>query len=69
MNKLVTLAVHNKQRYAITQPMRSNRPNGIACPECGQELVDPTPDIMLMSCPAQLDIKCMSCNFTGYRLA
>ena len=43
--------------------------NGIACPKCGTELVDPNPHVKLMSNPPQKNILCPKCNFTGYRVA
>jgi len=44
------------------------RPNGIACPKCGKELVDVEPNTMLTSWPPQLRIACQHCRYTGYRI-
>lgn len=43
--------------------------NGIACPECGEELIDSSPDITLCSNPPQKNVLCQSCGFNGYRIA
>ncbi len=43
--------------------------NGIACPECGSELVDTHPNVTLTSCPPRKNIGCESCDYTGYRIA
>lgn len=43
-------------------------PNGIACPECGTELVDSNPNMMLCSDPPKKAIACTKCEFTGYRI-
>ena len=45
------------------------RPNGIACPKCGTELVDPSPSVTLLCNPPALDVSCPNCDFRGYRNA
>ncbi len=45
------------------------RKNGIACPECGSELIDSNPDMTLTSSPPKKSVHCGSCSFMGYRLA
>jgi DNA-directed RNA polymerase subunit RPC12/RpoP len=51
--------------------MYSNEPksNGIACPKCGNELMDTNPMMTLTSYPAQKNIHCPKCGYTGYRIA
>ena len=44
-------------------------PNGIACPECGEELWDSNPSIALTSNPPQKNIHCPKCLYVGYRSA
>ena len=62
---LLSLTGHNK---SIIEAMDFNEHrNGIACPKCGAELVDSCPDVVLTSCPAQYQINCVECNFTGTR--
>lgn len=71
MTKLVSLEEYNKRTYEWhmkQQELRNHgRPNGIACPECGNELVDSDPDAVLLSHPPQKNIKCPKCNYTGLR--
>lgn len=44
-------------------------PNGIACPDCGAELFDTSPNCTLMSNPPKKDIHCPECKYRGYRIA
>lgn len=41
--------------------------NGIACPLCGEELYDSSPEMIMTSSPAQTEIKCNKCLYTGRR--
>lgn len=45
--------------------------NGIACPKCGEELIDTHPNQVLASKPAKKATKCINpeCDYRGYRLA
>jgi len=65
---LKTLEEHNLKTFTTTNP---NEPilNGIACPECGEELLDSYPMIILTSLPARKNIHCPKCNYKGYRNA
>jgi len=47
-----------------------NKPrlNGIACPECGAELMDTSPGQVLASLPPRTAIHCSECNYTGSRI-
>lgn len=45
------------------------RPNGIACPECGHELLDSQPLITFTSNPPQKNIHCPECDYIGFRIA
>jgi DNA-directed RNA polymerase subunit RPC12/RpoP len=44
-------------------------PNGIQCPECDGELWDSSPEIRLLSNPAQKHVHCPSCGYRGRRIA
>jgi C4-type Zn-finger protein len=70
--KLKSLEEHNKERN-MRFDNNSYMPvyNGIACPECGEELVDSKPMEVLASYPPKKNIACMNkkCNYTGYRIA
>lgn len=69
MKKLKTLDEHNAQAWATYAPDDVPQKNGIACPDCGAELVDPFPNITLTSYPPMKDTKCLSCGYKGYRIA
>lgn len=71
MSKLKTLTEHNSQRHKFHASWQSIEPipNGIACPGCGKELVDITPNITLTSNPPQKNTKCLNCGYVGYRIA
>ena len=43
--------------------------NGIACPNCGQELYDTFPMITLSSAPPRKNIHCSECGYSGNRFA
>ena len=65
----ISLEDHNRSRaQQIGQFGSTLIPNGIACPECGRELVDSTPNMVLATWPAQYRVHCPSCNYTGTRL-
>jgi predicted RNA-binding Zn-ribbon protein involved in translation (DUF1610 family) len=68
---LVSLDEHNSIAWATQVNMYSNepKPNGIACPKCGEELMDTNPNMTLTSHPAQKNVHCPKCGYTGYRIA
>jgi DNA-directed RNA polymerase subunit RPC12/RpoP len=68
--KLINLKEFNEQRHRDWGRLNDSelRPNGIACPECGSELMDSNPMLMLASNPPQLNIHCPKCNYKGYRI-
>jgi DNA-directed RNA polymerase subunit RPC12/RpoP len=70
MKKLKNLDDHNVQQ-SIHWQLNSNQPqlNGIACPNCGEELYDSNPMITLTSYPAKKNIHCIKCDYSGYRIA
>jgi len=69
--ELKSLEQHNAERmywipdYSVPQKQK----NGIACPDCGEELYDSNPMVTLASLPAKKNIKCDNCNYSGYRIA
>ena len=69
--KLKTLNEHDSERLGLYYGLYENtpKPNGIGCPQCGEELVDSMPNITLTSLPPKKDIHCPYCDFRGYRLA
>ena len=69
--KLKNLKEHNDEHRERQFKMNSNEPvlNGIACPECGEELYDSKPMVTLTSMPSQKNVKCSKCDYVGYRVA
>jgi hypothetical protein len=53
------------------RPTRSDvpAPNGIACPDCGGELWDSSPGLILTSSPPQKNVHCPACHYRGFRVA
>lgn len=71
--KLVSLDQHNSINTTFHLGMLNPKPtpNGIACPKCGEELLDTKPNETLTSMPPQKNVGCSSkkCDYTGYRVA
>jgi len=69
--KLKNLDEHNAKIRSLQYAMNDNspKPNGIACPQCGNELLDSNPMITLTSYPAKKNIHCSKCDYVGYRIA
>lgn len=66
---LKSLNDHNTlaQRQWAWDSMVQSRPNGIACPKCGKELLDTNPSCVLLTAPPQFRIHCSACDYTGTR--
>jgi hypothetical protein len=66
---LESLNDHNArvQRQWAWNTLVQSRPNGIACPECGEELMDTNPNEMLLTAPPQFRVHCPSCEYSGTR--
>ena len=64
-----TLNEHNAQRQEAHGSMNKPHANGIKCPQCSKELWDSNPMVILTSYPAQKNVHCPSCDYTGYRVA
>ena len=71
--KLKTLQEHNTMNTTFHRGLLPQSPvlNGIACPKCGEELLDTQPNVTLTSIPPQKNVGCSSdkCDYTGYRIA
>lgn len=67
---LTSLEEHNSTAWITHNSAFSTEPclNGIACPECGAELMDSNPMVTLASFPAKKNVKCSKCDYTGYRI-
>ena len=66
---LKTLKQHDNEQMRLTRRFPDEPVlNGIECPDCGAELLDSTPDIVIASTPHKYNIHCASCAYRGYRL-
>jgi hypothetical protein len=67
---LVSLDEHNSEAWDTRTGWFSNepKPNGIECPECGEELMDTNPNETLISYPAKKNVHCPKCEYRGYRI-
>lgn len=69
---LKTFEDHQKERRSQINHIEKFGPefsyNGIACPDCGSELLDINPNVVAMSLPPQYRIECSRCSYKGYRL-
>ena len=66
---LRSLDEHNELRQKLWGPLNESPvPNGIACPQCGEELVDNSPMGILNSYPTKTGIKCPKCGYKGTRI-
>ena len=68
---LKSLEQHNKEavlNHEKIHRMVVEHRNGIACPNCGEELIDSKPDQVLASLPPKKNISCTSCGYSGYRI-
>ena len=69
MSKLKDLNEANEEVFKVREMLNSNEPrlNGIACPNCGAEMLDSNPMETLTSNPPQKRIHCSNCHYVGYR--
>jgi len=67
--ELKSLAEHNThmQNLQMWDSIVQSRPNGIACPECGKELLDTNPNFALLTSPVQYRVHCSACDYMGTR--
>ena len=67
--KLKTLEDHNRERRdSYKAGVSDAQPLGIACPKCGAELVNPTPQVEFPTYPPQIRIACPKCGHQGAAL-
>lgn len=61
-------AYNERRRHEIEQRKGHGYPvlNSVACPKCGNELVDI--DITIFGDPPQTNVECLMCGFRGSRL-
>jgi len=46
-----------------------DKPNDLQCPDCGEELVDPQPRVLIAEDPPAKDVRCLACGYKGRRIA
>ena len=63
---LKSLEQHNAETAEAFLDAARPKPNGIACPNCGEELWDSAPGTQLPSCPPKKNVHCPDCNWSGY---
>ncbi len=66
--KLLNLEEENNRKRQSIRERLEPKLNGIACPECGEELYDREPLKMLTSFPPKKSVICKNCNYTGFRI-
>jgi DNA-directed RNA polymerase subunit RPC12/RpoP len=65
MKKLISLKEHNNRfNDFIYENVKCG--NGIACPNCNEELMD-SDNYILTSNPPQRNVKCTKCDFKSFR--
>jgi predicted RNA-binding Zn-ribbon protein involved in translation (DUF1610 family) len=65
---LKTPEQHNRERRQLHDMESPWRVSGVACPQCGEELLVDT-SMSLTSDPPQHRSKCPKCGHTGYLVA
>ncbi len=66
--RLKSLAEHDARGMMImTRKYNESEGNGIACPKCGQELMDTNPLRAGIFVPYQTGIYCTNCGYKGCR--
>lgn len=68
---LIPLAAFNRVRDSHHFAARDGAAgkNGIACPDCGAELVDVDPSTIQLLYPPLTKVHCDNCGFSGHRTA
>jgi len=60
-----SLEEHNKDKFRILERVGT----GVQCPDCGDELIETNPGVILTTHPAQKKVHCNSCKYSNYILA
>ena len=53
----------NEREKREERARRDRNKTGIACPECGSELLFVDPGVVLLTSPPQKGVKCSQCDF------
>lgn len=65
---LKSLADFNTAQLERYERLKAWSPNGIACPQCAAECVEPAIGGLIKGDPPQWPMKCPSCGWTGTRV-
>jgi len=66
--KLKSIEEYNKERMTFfSNNIEAN--TGIACPQCGDQLKESNPGMLLMSNPPRKSVRCDTCNYSSSILA
>lgn len=68
MENLTDYNLRRQNEYIDRLFKKKSTPNGIACPECGEELHDHGNEV-LTSIPPRRNVNCPSCGFMSSRIA
>lgn len=66
---LKSLEQFNREQAELYRRLDETHPNGIACPECGSQLWDSNPSVLVLTKPPRVHIHCPACGFSGSRVA
>lgn len=69
MRKLEDFNADRQKYYDLQRKMDKPYRNRIQCPQCGGELWDSNPMMILISNPPERSIYCPNCGYRSYRLA
>lgn len=63
-----TLDEHNAIKMQLYCMINANLKNDIACPRCGEEMIDSKLNVVLTSYPLKKQVTCEKCSFNGYAI-
>jgi ribosomal protein S27E len=60
-----TIEEHNADRFRVLEKVGT----GVQCPQCGDELIETNPGVILTSYPEQKRVHCQNCKYSNCILA
>ena len=68
---LKSLREWNQEQQELWDQARPapDKPNGLQCPDCREELVDPQPHVLIADDPPIKAVRCLACGYKGRRIA
>ncbi|MFA5031204.1 MAG: hypothetical protein WC495_06490, partial [Patescibacteria group bacterium] len=64
MSKLKTVEEYNEEMRKLYQQLEHPQKSGLACPQCGEELLKDT-SLVYTSYPPQISVDCPKCKWHG----